>query len=1029
MKKYKFLIILAAALTVLAAAASCVKNDVPSGPPATIPPDVRVEYPAYSGNNGGTITTAANYANTVSGYYNGNGRSQYIAENMFSKLTYDLFGTDGKSGLQTLENTKGGVYVSETMDTFLKTAGGTTFFASSQSRANLFDQGFYYYNLHFLDQTFGETSYEKKALLENDDCFRYNDVEKPVVNSDGSYTFKITSSYDPYVCFRLPEEKYAIEEYDAFSVTMKTSSSDATVYYIAGDDTEFSSDAKFDFKTIPDGEFHTYTVNFTSATALRKFLKAYRLDVGGGVGGEIAVKDFSLVKMDSSLPPVKLDRCYNVYPDKIHENIRLVAFGTYNELGSVGTVTRIPADRVSSLLVISSDGSHDSIEGVNWDLAYSVAFDITDAGVFGIILGTDEKYAGKLTVEKDGADYVVTQEVDCGGVTLRKGGDLYFARRIYTDETHDFAGFIKETGFERSPVEFTVDKDGSGKKNKYTGYDQLTGAYVFSLSGVNDFDFAYTHPLAEHRVRFEAAAGEEPRTVYVRGETSTDGCLECAVVLDENDVLLPVRVEVCKNFAFDGEERFYTDNDSHSYGLSVFPMTVVPGGSNKLTLANLYEQWGNYRLKQISSIRWHSAYYHLSLGVTETNCIHFYGTENRLPDHRGLSSLYWADEMIDVLDANGNKTGEKRIYGQQPQHSNNGNHFFLNYTDADGNYNSCENIGMTKIDSAGPDLADLTLKYTSYDGKVYQTYRHVEMPSTDENRAFYDVEYVFLDNVKINDVASDLCLYKFEGTYERFGYLDKNNESVIDDALKTGTRLIELGDDHPYFDYFRMVSHKPGAYVEADVSSNLSILIDEYDVTLAGKPYTGGLAVLEGNNSAALTLNMSGSYTFRKGDRIRLRFILMPWGNYYSLDDENVRMVRVNTLLNPIKIESASGTVKEDFLVPTVRSADGKSCEFTVSGGFANVRDLPGYATSEYTKYKVSWERDYNVTFRIEGMKEPGVPKIYEKTGDGWTEYQFASELGYDGYTVTYAADGTFTYGFTATMTDAAERTFKIEVG
>ena len=601
------------------------------------------------------------------------------------------------------------------------------------------------------------------------------------------------------------------------------------------------------------------------------------------------------------------------------------------------------------------------------------------------------------------------------------------SRRLYNDESHSFDGFLTEAYNERHPVGFKVESEGTNKPNSYVGYDDLTGAYKFKLQGISGFDAGYERPLDEHKIRFTAQPEDRSRTVYIRGETATDGCLECAVVLGENNMLLPIRVEVCKNFAKDGEELFYTDDDGHSYGLSIFPMTVEQGDSNTLTLANLYEQWGNYRLKQVSSIRWHTAYYHLSLGVTETNCLNFYSTGNHLPDHRGLSSLYWSDEVIDVLDENGNKTGT-RIYDNQPQHMNNGSHILLRYTDSDGFYNSIENIGMTQIDSAGPDLSDITLRYISFDGKVYQTYRHVEMPSTDENRAFYEIDLEFLDDVTINDIQHDFSIYEFSGSYEKFGYLNSNGECVIEDALKGGKKVVKLGKESPYFDYFKMKTHVPGAYTASDISSNLSFLLKSYDITIGGKAYTGGFAVLEGNNAAALTLDITGKVTFKKGDHIHISCILMPWGNYYSEDDANVRIVRENTLLNPIKIAAAAGKVQGDDIVPTVRSDDGKTCEFTISGGAKNVRDLPSFAAGDYTKYKSKWERDYNVTVRMEGIKALGVPKIYEQTDGGWTEYTVASKLGYDGYTVTYASDGTFTYGFVITMTEAEARTFKIEV-
>ena len=1036
-KTIKILIIaMIAALAGIIALTACTNNPDGSkatlGPAATLPPQQHEEVKPYEGPFGKTITLAANSANTINGYYNDFTRSKYILENPNTKITYNL-STGGYTGLGSIENSKGGVYITDTMETYMRSTDGVTFYSGgSTARANLYDQGFYYYNLHILDQVFmpgDDMDFEKYDVLDLRLYYAESDIESTAIDADGVLTFKVASPRDPYICFKLPDNTYKVGDYDAFVVTMKSRSSDVQLFYIAGNNDEFSGDAHIDFKAIPDGEYHTYVVYYRGGGNLIKNFKGYRLDVGSTVGEEIGIKEVALAKMDSGTPQFKLDRNYNMFPDKVHENVRFVATSLSSNIDAVGTITKIPEGNVAKFIVGDKNGDHEGLEGVDWDSAAYVGFDIKDAGVFGVILGTDATYSGKLSLELKDGFYVLTQELAWGGKKVKNGGDIIMARRLYNDETHDFAAFLAEAFAERNPVEFTVETEGTSKLNSYLGYDQLTGRYLFRIRGVTTFDGGYEHPLDEHRVRFTATPNTEtPRTVYVCGECTTDGCLECAVVLGDNNMLLPIRVEVCKNFAHDGEELFYTDDDSHAYGLSLFPMVVESGGNNTLTLANLYEQWGNYRLKQISSIRWHTAYYHLSLGVTETNCINIYSTGNRLPDHRGLSSPYWSDVKVDVVDAAGNPTGKTRTYDLQPQHSNNGNHIFLRYTDADGVYNSLENIGQTMIDSAGPDLSDVTLYYTSFDGKVYQKYRHVEMPSTDENRAFYEIDLEFLQDLSIKDIRHDFSIYEFSGGYGKFGYLNKDGQCVIEDAKKDGTRVIELGKDFPYFDYFGWITSNPRAYIDSDVCSNLSCLLKSYDITIGGKQYDGGFAVLEGNNAAALTLNLSGAVTFKKGDHIRLSCIMMPWGDYHSENDDNVRIVRENTLLNPIKLEVAAGKLQADDVVPTVRSDDGRTCEFTISGGKANVRDLPGYATAEYTKYKSTWERDYNVTVRMEGMKNLGVPKIYELVDGSWIEYKVASDkLGYDGYTVDYAADGTFTYGFTVTMTEARARTFKIE--
>ncbi|MBO4261947.1 MAG: hypothetical protein J5921_04940, partial [Clostridia bacterium] len=258
-------------------------------------------------------------------------------------------------------------------------------------------------------------------------------------------------------------------------------------------------------------------------------------------------------------------------------------------------------------------------------------------------------------------------------------------------------------------------------------------------------------------------------------------------------------------------------------------------------------------------------------------------------------------------------------------------------------------------------------------------------------------------------------------------YLDAGNNPVIEDASLDSVRVVKLGSDFPYFDYFRKVTSNPNAYVKSDSSSNLSFMLKSYDIVIGGKAYTGGFVVREGNGTAAFTLDLTGKTTFKKGDHIRFTCILMPWGTYFSEDDANVRMVRENTLKNPIKIDAAKGTVLPDDIVPTVATDDGKSLEFTISGGLNNVRDLPGYATKEYTDYKSFWERDHNITVVVTGFNNLTVPKIYEKSGDKWVPYDIASELGYDGYFVSYGSDGTFTYSFAVTMTEGTPRTFRVE--
>ena len=53
---------------------------------------------------------------------------------------------------------------------------------------------------------------------------------------------------------------------------------------------------------------------------------------------------------------------------------------------------------------------------------------------------------------------------------------------------------------------------------------------------------------------------------------------------------------------------------------------------------------------------------------------------------------------------------------------------------------------------------------------------------------------------------------------------------------------------------------------------------------------------------------------------------------------------------------------------------------------------------------------------------------VYELIDGAWVRLDLASEWGFDGYTVQYAADNTFTYSFNINMNEAKPRTFRVVV-
>jgi hypothetical protein len=70
---------------------------------------------------------------------------------------------------------------------------------------------------------------------------------------------------------------------------------------------------------------------------------------------------------------------------------------------------------------------------------------------------------------------------------------------------------------------------------------------------------------------------------------TSSGCLECAVILDESNMMLPIPLEVSKNFS-EKEEPLYNCGDA-TYGETFFPMLIKAGERNYVTVLNIYQNW------------------------------------------------------------------------------------------------------------------------------------------------------------------------------------------------------------------------------------------------------------------------------------------------------------------------------------------------------------------------------------------------------------------------------------------------------
>ncbi len=998
------------------------KTENPTESQSTVPPETESSSQSETDSEAETepiveltgpyadvIQNAYNLANGVNAYFPTADRESFRIENQNMVLDYAL-PIDQKQQVNYIHNTRGQAYIENTMDVFVTMKNGATYYASQSqepARPNLDRMGFYMYEMRVDDQVFFAdiTAADYKILPTNPR--RSNDIKTKYLE-DGAIFCQIAGETDPNISF--PEATYSADQYNYLQITLKANvaaTRSVDIYLIAGDHKSFSNEQVLRFYIAASEDYVTYNVPLDSIPDYKGEVTGFRLDINGKKTEDVTIKEIKVINAGESTPPqLSLSRSFYAYTDKLHHRIQIAAAAEANDIAEVGMITRVTAEKVTKLIVKDKNGEHESLDGIDWASAEYIGFDIKDAGIFGYILPVHST-SGQMTVTLDNGSYVILQTRAPENNTIKpslknteNANDFYMGQRIYTDETHDFTGFLKEAYCERNPLKGITVEAGTAN-GSYVGYDALRGFYELKMDGSN-FNLALkAEPNRHFNVGISVKGDKLDRNIYMFATTES-GALECAVLMNDKDMILPIPLEVGKNFLGDESSTIFNLEDTQ-FSDTIFPLSVKAGDKKEYTLVNLYQNWGNYPLKQISWIQFHCPYYHLSTGVTETNCIvPWYTTRGGrnisavLPDHRAMSAPYWSG---------------------QPQHTSGGDHSFLEYTDAEGNYNATESTRNT-IDSYGPTYADLKMDYITDDGKIKATYIHTEMPQTDENRAYYEMTYEVLEDLTIADFKNDFAFYSVEpndpnGHYRQFGYLNEENQpTVVKTSASKEANYYVLGDECPYFDYFDMTGNTSSqlGYV------NLSFLIYNAEFIINGEKTDVRFIVKEAHNKAILSLDL-GKVTLRKGDKFTINAIIMPWGSHESdysgaAPDKNVRDVRENSLLNPFKLQAdADCKILDSTFVPKIKTTNGKTAEFTLSGGHNNV------------------------AIRVYGFDLLTAPKIYEKIDGKWVEYVISSSktpdaVGnyqyYDGYMVYYDGNGKYSYSFVTDTDNGKPRSFKI---
>ena len=957
--------------------------------------------PVLTGPYADTIMLSNRLADGVQAYYANPMRSIYRIENQNMRLEYALSSTSPKM-VTALRNARGEAYFENSMDVFLTMRDGKTYFASESSatpHANIYRMGYYYYDAHVMGQNFVSTNAvsDEMAFTVTKATVRGNDASELSVQ-DGTISY-VASGGDPYVYTTKSTNKKGLsfdaEQYNAVQFSLRTTATKGELYFVAGSRDGHSPDQQVRFDIEGNGEWNTYTVILTGTPDYTGKVTSLRFDIGNP-GEKVEIKDIKAVRLDESAPALLLDRTFHAYSDKLNQVLHFVATKPVTGIASLGVTTQIPADTVEKLVVKDANGTHDALDGVDFDSCEYVGFDIKDVGVLGFILLPHEN-SGKLEITLADGVYTVTQS-SCpeGGVInadpYTTADDYYMGHRLYTDATHTFEAFLAEAENERHPL------DGFAG-GQYVGYDALRGAYRYSMVGTGFNDPFFSEQNRHYTAGVSVTGGQTDRNVYVYTNTSS-GCGENALLLGKNNLLLPVPVMIYKNFQGENEEPVFDPGDT-SYSEVYFPLTVKAGETVELTVLNLYMNWGQVPLKQLSSIQFFWPYYHLSLGTTETSCISpMYGARDlwTLPDFRSMSMPYW----FELPKGEG--------YDNQPQHTHGGFQYFLQYTDAQGKYAATENY-HNDIISSGPVYTDVKMDYISDDGRIKVSYNHIELPETDELRAYYEINYEVLEDISIADFAKDFSFYSFEGyagAYTKIGYLNEQNKAVQGTVNHTAQKeVIKLGDAYPYVALYDLETTAEG-WITNNV--NLGVIIYDSEMVVGGEKCDAGFVAVGQNSKYSLSLDLA-NVTLKAGDTMRLCLIISPWGFYTSQDDSNMQQIRQNTCINGLKLTVQDGEAMDSVFVPSVKSVNGTSAEFTASGG------------------------SNNKAVRVYGFEKLTAPVVYEKINGEWVELTLSSKDTpdskgyahyYDGYAVYYDRNGTYSYAFAFNMDNAESRTFKI---
>jgi hypothetical protein len=164
--------------------------------------ETETEQILLDGEQGALISLSNKLANTVDTFYSNASKNGITIQNSNAVLNYNMGSATEKKTVTSLADTKGNLYLNNTMDVFVKMKNGNTYFAGDSAYSaslNIYRYGYYYYENRIEGQSFvGEVKKLDDTRVNHLNYSIYNGFKEAPKKSGGKLNYVLDGN-DPWI--------------------------------------------------------------------------------------------------------------------------------------------------------------------------------------------------------------------------------------------------------------------------------------------------------------------------------------------------------------------------------------------------------------------------------------------------------------------------------------------------------------------------------------------------------------------------------------------------------------------------------------------------------------------------------------------------------------------------------------------------------------------------------------------------------------------------------------------------------------